>query len=44
MVARETKHVPPKDKDTMFLNILEKKIGKWNVWKLRLKMLLGIRV
>jgi electron transport complex protein RnfB len=44
MMAKETKHVPPKDKDTMFLNILEKKIGKWNVWKLRLKMLLGIRV
>ena len=44
MVAKEIKHVPPKDKDTMFLNILEKKIGRWNVWKLRLKMLLGIRV
>ena len=44
LVEKETKLVPPKDKDTMFLNILTKKIGKWNVLKLRLKMLLGIRV
>ena len=44
MIEKEDKHVPPKDKDTMFLNILEKKIGRWEVLKLRLKMLLGIRV
>ena len=44
MVQKELKLVPPRDKDTMFLNILEKKIGKWNVLKLKLKMLLGIRV
>ena len=44
MVQKELKLVPPKDKDTMFMNIMEKKIGRWNVLKLKLKMLLGIRV
>ena len=44
MVQKETKLVPPKDKDTMYMNILTKKTGKWNVLKLRLKMLLDIRV
>ena len=44
MVQKEQKLVPPKDKDTMFMNIMEKKIGKWNVLKLKLKILLGIRV
>ncbi|HEY98536.1 MAG TPA: 4Fe-4S binding protein [Dehalococcoidia bacterium] len=44
MIQKEQKLVPPKDKDTMFMNILEKKIGRWDVFKLKLKMLLGIRV
>ena len=44
LAQKELKHVPPKDKDTMFMNIMEKKIGKWNVFKLKLKMVLGIRV
>jgi electron transport complex protein RnfB len=44
MVQKDVKLVPPKDKDAMFMNILEKKIGKWNVLKLKLKMLLGMKV
>ena len=44
LMPKEPKLVPPKDKDTMFLNILAKKIGRWNVLKLRLKMWLGLGV
>lgn len=41
---KEEELVPPKDKDTMFMMILSKKTGKWNMLKLRAKMLLGLRV
>ena len=44
MVQKETQLVPPKDKDTMFMNVMARKTGRWNVFKLRLKMLLGMRV
>jgi len=36
--------VPPKDKDATYMKIMSRKAGKWNMLKLRLKMLLGLRV
>lgn len=36
--------LPPKDKETTFMKILSRKVGKWNMLKIRLKMLLGMRV
>ncbi len=36
--------VPFKDKDTMFMRILARKTGRWNMLKLRMKMFLGLRV
>lgn len=36
--------VPPKDKDDTTMKTLAVKIGRWNMLKLRLRMLLGLRV
>ena len=36
--------VPPKDKDATFMKIMSGKIGFWNMVKLRLKIMLGMRV
>jgi Pyruvate/2-oxoacid:ferredoxin oxidoreductase delta subunit len=36
--------VPPKDKDTEFLTIMSAKVGKWNMLKIRARMLLGMKV
>lgn len=36
--------VPPKDKDTTFMKIMSRKVGRWNMLKIRLKMLLGMDV
>ena len=41
---KEQRLVPPRDKDTMFMEILSRKTGKWNMFKLRMKMLLGLKV
>lgn len=41
---KEIHHVPPESKETMFMKILARKTGRWNVLRLRLKMLLGMRV
>ena len=36
--------IPPKDKDATFMKIMYNKVGRWNMLKLRLKMLLGLKV
>jgi ferredoxin len=36
--------VPPKDKDDTTMKTLATKIGRWNMFKLRLRMLLGLKV
>ena len=36
--------VPPKDKDAEFMTIMSAKVGKWNMLKVRMKMLLGMKV
>jgi len=41
---KEEELVPPKDKDTTHMKIMSRKMGKWSMLKLRLKMLLGLRV
>jgi len=44
MVKKAEELVPPKDKDSTFMKIMSRKVGRWNMLKLRLKMLLGLRV
>jgi ferredoxin len=44
LVLKETVLVPPKDKDTTFMKIMSGKVGKWNMFKIRVKMLLGMDV
>ena len=41
---KEEELVPPKDKDATYMTIMSRKVGRWNMLKLRLKMLLGLRV
>jgi len=41
---KEPEKVPPKDKDTVNMNILSRKVGTWNMLKIRTKMLLGQKV
>jgi ferredoxin len=43
LVKKETTLVPPKDKDAEFRKIMGDKVGRWNVLKLRLKMMLEMR-
>jgi electron transport complex protein RnfB len=44
LIKKEKNLVPPKDKETTYMKILSDKVGPWNMLKLRLKMLLGMRV
>ncbi len=44
MVRRSNPGTPFKDKDDMFMNIMAGKLSKWDMLKLRAKMLLGINV
>ena len=44
LYQKEHQLVPPKDKATMFMQILARKTGRWNMLKLRVKMLLGLQV
>jgi len=44
LYQKEQQLVPPKDKETMFMKIMTRKNGWWNMLILRLKMLLGLRV
>jgi electron transport complex protein RnfB len=44
LVKKDVALVPPKDKDAAFMKIMSAKVGRWNMLKLRLKMLLGMRV
>jgi electron transport complex protein RnfB len=41
---KDNAFVPPKDKDTTFMKIMSRKVGRWNMLKIRLKMLLGLDV
>jgi len=41
---KETERVPPRDKDTMYMQIYSRKKGKWQAFKLRLKMRAGMGV
>jgi Na+-translocating ferredoxin:NAD+ oxidoreductase subunit B len=44
LVKKETVLIPPKDKDAEFLTIMAAKVGKWNMLKLKAKMLMGMKV
>jgi len=44
LVKKENALVPPEDKETTFMKILSRKVGRWNMLKIRLRMLLGMRV
>ena len=44
LVKKPVALVPPKDKDATYMKIMSGKVGKWNMLKLRLKMMLGMRV
>jgi hypothetical protein len=44
MRKKEPEKVPPKDKTTVNMKTLERKIGWWNMLKVRTKMLLGMKV
>jgi ferredoxin len=41
---KDNAFIPPKDKDTTFMKIMSRKVGRWNMLKIRLKMLLGLDV
>jgi ferredoxin len=41
---KEPEKVPVKDKDTFSMKMLENRLGRWNVFKLRLKKRLGMKV
>lgn len=36
--------LPPRDKNAQYMEMMSKKFGKWNIFKLRIKMLLGLKV
>lgn len=44
LVKKKTEKVPLKDKETVNMKALARKIGGWNMMKVRMKMLLGMKV
>lgn len=44
LYQKEQQLVPPEDKETMYMKILNRKRGRWHMFKLRLKMMLGMWV
>lgn len=44
LVPKETQMVPFKDKDDTFMNIMSQKMNAWDMLKMRVKMLLGMKV
>jgi electron transport complex protein RnfB len=44
LVKKKLELVPPKDKDTLYMNIMSRKIPRWSMLKLRTRMLLRLRV
>jgi ferredoxin len=41
---KEPEKVPPKDKDTVNMKTLSRRVGGWNMLKIRMRMLLGLKV
>jgi len=44
LMKKEPEKVPFKDKDTMNMELLSGKLGGWNTFKIRMKMMLGMKV
>ena len=44
LLKKEPEKVPPKDKYTVNMKALSRKVGGWNMFKIRMKMLLGMKV
>lgn len=44
LMKKEPEKVPLKDKDTFNMKALARKIGSWSMFKIRIKMLLGMKV
>ncbi len=44
LCKKETEKVPLKDKNTVNMKMLSGRAGGWNVLKIRMKMLLGLKV
>jgi electron transport complex protein RnfB len=40
---KEKELVLPKDKDAMFMKLISTKVGKWTMFKMRMRMLLGLK-
>jgi formate hydrogenlyase subunit 6/NADH:ubiquinone oxidoreductase subunit I len=41
---KEKETAPPKNKEAYNMKILSYKVGKWNMFKIRTRMFLGLRV
>ena len=41
---KEEESLPPKDTEALYMNIMSKKVGKWNMLKMGAKILLRLRV
>ena len=41
---KEVESLPPKDTEALYTNIMSKKVGKWNMLKMGMKILLRLRV
>jgi Na+-translocating ferredoxin:NAD+ oxidoreductase subunit B len=44
LMKKEVTLVPPKTKDAAFMKIMSGKVGRWNMLKVRMKMMLGMKV
>jgi len=44
LIQKEEQLVPFKDKDATFMKIMSQKLNTWDMLKMRMKMLLGLKV
>ncbi len=44
LTRKENSQVPPKDKDSMYMEIISRKKGRWSTFKLKMKRRMGMRV
>ena len=44
MILKEQQNIPFKSKDDTFMHIMANKLSKWDMFKMRMKMLLGMKV
>jgi MinD superfamily P-loop ATPase len=44
LLKKGPEKIPLKDKDTVNMTMLADKVGRWNMMKIRMRMLLGLKV